>query len=113
MPRRLAYPVLNRRHRINARAGKRDRLAGGATRWVMPIFRKSHKDVEERGDETVEPTTCPHTTLIPRWDNAADVGNLDRAARFLCEGCNREFDAAEAARLRATEAKRVADTMRN
>ena len=79
----------------------------------MPLFRKSPKNVEKRRDETVEPVACPHTTLVPRWDSAADIGNLDRATRFLCEGCNQEFDADEAARLRATEAKRVADTLRN
>ena len=79
----------------------------------MPLFKKSPKDVEERSDEPADTTACPHTTLIPRWENAADIGNLDRATRFLCEGCNSEFDADEARRLRATEAKRVADTVRN
>ena len=79
----------------------------------MPLFRKSPKNVEDRSDEPVEQVACPHTTLIPRWDNAADVGKLDRATRFLCEGCNQEFDAEEADRLRVTEAKRIADTLRN
>ncbi|TAK72488.1 MAG: hypothetical protein EPO22_00520 [Dehalococcoidia bacterium] len=79
----------------------------------MPLFRKSPKNVEDRRDEPADETACPHTTLIPRWDSAADIGDLDRATRFLCEGCNREFDAGEAARLRATEAKRVADTLRD
>ena len=78
----------------------------------MPLFKKS-KGVEERPDEPAETTACPHTTLIPRWENAADIGNLDRATHFLCEGCNSEFDADEARRLRATEAKRVADTVHN
>ena len=77
-------------------AGYRD-VPAAAMRCVMPLFRKSPKNVEGRRDEPVDETACPHTTLIPRWDNAADVGNLDRATRFLCEGCNTEFDARQAA----------------
>jgi hypothetical protein len=78
----------------------------------MPLFKRSPRDVKERAEDAAQ-VACPHTTLIPRWDSAADVGNLDLATRFLCEGCNQEFDAEEAARLRATEAKRVSETLRN
>jgi hypothetical protein len=51
---------------------------------------------------------CPHVALVPRWDNADDIGKADRATSFSCEGCGQTFSPEEARELRMTEAARIA-----
>ena len=50
---------------------------------------------------------CPHTTLIPRWDEAADMGHEARVSSYTCEACQQRFTAQQGQRLRHTEAERV------
>ena len=50
---------------------------------------------------------CPHTTLIPRWDQAADMGHEARVSSYTCEACQQHFTAQQGQRLRQTEAERV------
>src|SRR5690242_17846169 len=42
---------------------------------------------------------CLHTTLIPHWDNAADMGHADKASSFTCEGCGKTLSPDEARAL--------------
>ena len=56
---------------------------------------------------TAEVPTCPHTTLVPRWESVADMGKEDKATAYTCQGCNQQFTPAEGHRLRQTEAERV------
>jgi hypothetical protein len=44
-----------------------------------------------RREATPAPAGCPHTVLLPRWDDVADMGHEDRATSFVCEGCGEEF----------------------
>jgi len=50
---------------------------------------------------------CPHTTLTPRWDSVADMGNTGKVTSYTCQGCNQSFTAAEGQTLLATEAERL------
>jgi hypothetical protein len=50
---------------------------------------------------------CPHTTLTPRWDSIADMGNAEKVTTYTCQSCNQGFTAAEGRALQATEAERV------
>ena len=50
---------------------------------------------------------CPHTTLLPRWDSAADIGKADKASSYTCDTCKQAFTVEAAQALRATEAERV------
>ncbi len=50
---------------------------------------------------------CPHTVLVPRWDNPADLGHEERASGFTCDACQRAFSAAEGHALRQSEAARL------
>ena len=77
----------------------------------MPLFKKSPK-IEGSQERHVEEAACPHTSLVPRWENAADIGDLQRATSFRCDACGSEFNAERARMLRATEARRVARTVR-
>jgi len=52
-------------------------------------------------------TTCPHTALLPRWDNLADMGQLGRVTGYHCDSCGKDFTPAEVQRLRATEGERL------
>ena len=73
----------------------------------MRFLRRKHDDDERRADiETPEPE-CEHVTLIPRWDDARDVGHADRASMYHCEACGAEFTPDEAVGLRETEAARI------
>ncbi|MGE3596960.1 MAG: hypothetical protein AB7N70_15555 [Dehalococcoidia bacterium] len=56
---------------------------------------------------TVNDVECPHIDLGPHWDNAADLGNIDKASGYKCGGCNRLFSIEEARVLRETEVTRL------
>lgn len=52
-------------------------------------------------DEAAAPTPeCAHGALVPRWDNAADMGKADRVSHYYCEGCGSTFSPAEAEHIR-------------
>jgi hypothetical protein len=44
----------------------------------------------------IEAPPCPHTALVPRWDNLEDMGKQDKATSFHCQGCDQVFTAEEA-----------------
>ncbi len=48
-----------------------------------------------------EAPECAHRALVPRWDDAADMGKSDKIARYYCEGCGSEFTVEEASGFRA------------
>ncbi len=50
---------------------------------------------------------CPHVTLVPKWDEAGDIGHEDKASRFDCGTCGASFTPDEAHELRETEAERI------
>jgi len=64
------------------------------------------KDPEPTEVSSLE-VLCPHTVLIPSWDNAADMGPEEKAIRFTCESCHQEFTLVEAKGLRRAEATRL------
>ncbi len=44
---------------------------------------------------------CPHVTLVPNWDMAEDMGDLERLSRYTCEACGAGFSREESDQLRA------------
>jgi hypothetical protein len=56
---------------------------------------------------TPEASPCLHTTLTPRWDSVADMGNAEKVSSYTCQSCNQHFTAAEGQTLLATEAERI------
>jgi hypothetical protein len=56
-----------------------------------------------------EPITvvCPHTILIPHWDNIDDMGKEDLATSFACQSCSETFTAEEAKEVRATAMQKL------
>lgn len=59
----------------------------------------------------VDAAECPHTTLIPRWDSANDIGNEDLAVSYRCEGCGETFSREQAQTLRRNAADRLRGTV--
>ncbi len=55
----------------------------------------------------VEKPPCLHVTLVPKWDNVADMGSEDKASGFTCDACRQTFTGEEGRALRATEATRL------
>jgi transposase-like protein len=53
------------------------------------------------------PPDCPHTALVPHWDDAADMGKEDKITSYKCEACQDTFSHEEGERLKAAEADRV------
>jgi hypothetical protein len=51
---------------------------------------------------------CPHTTLVPKWESLAEMGQDDKASGYTCQGCQRTFTAAEGRDLLRTEGERLA-----
>lgn len=72
--------------------------------WLKKL-RGSREDAP--GPAVVNPPTCPHATLIPRWESADEIGREDLASGFRCDACGEEFTPDQAAFLRATEAARI------
>ncbi len=60
---------------------------------------------------TAEVPPCPHTTLTPRWESVADMGNEEKVTSYTCQGCNETFTAAEGQALKRHEAERVQATL--
>jgi hypothetical protein len=52
-------------------------------------------------------SVCLHTTLTPRWDNVADMGDAEKVSSYTCQSCHQQFTAAEGQTLLATEAERI------
>jgi hypothetical protein len=74
----------------------------------MSCLKFLHRDQEDSAPLPQHGTTeCPHSVLIPHWDNVADMGKTERADSFRCDACHREFTPGEAAALRATEGERL------
>jgi hypothetical protein len=71
-------------------------------------LRLLRKHREDQPAASAEPTTqCEHVTLIPSWDRAEDIGDVDRVSLYRCEACRAEFTLEEAEHLRATEEARL------
>lgn len=76
---------------------------------IAKMFGKS--DSKTTGLDATDNSTCPHTTMTPRWDSVDDIGKHDRATGFRCEGCGQMFSPKDAAMLRSDEASRLQATM--
>ena len=78
---------------------------------MSKLFGKNQEIREEAGPELAAMTSCPHTTLTPRWDRAEDIGHEDRATGFRCEGCGTMFSPDEVRDLRRSESERLRETI--
>jgi hypothetical protein len=47
-----------------------------------------------------ETPECLHAVLVPRWESVQDMGKVDKATRYMCEACHREFTPEEAEKVR-------------
>lgn len=55
----------------------------------------------------VAPPPCPHVTLVPKWQSAADMGHEDKVSGYTCDSCKQSFSTADGRTLLRTEAERV------
>ncbi len=62
---------------------------------------------QEAQAATATTVACPHTVLLPRWDNPEDMGKEEKASGFLCDSCRQTFSPEEARVLRAAEVERL------
>ena len=58
-----------------------------------------------------EVVDCPHALMVPRWESVKDMGHEDRATRYMCEACHKEFTPEEAKQVAATIAERMAASL--
>ncbi len=73
----------------------------------MKLLRRQRDDEEPRAEIEADEPVCEHVTLVPKWDNARDIGRVDQVSGYRCEACGAEFTPDEAVKLRETEAARV------
>ena len=64
-----------------------------------------------RGDSDQSEATatidCAHTTLVPRWDFASDMGNEAKASGYACTACQQTFTVAEGRALQEAFTSRL------
>ena len=49
---------------------------------------------ESRGTSRKDPNlrvNCIHAVVMPRWDNEADTGIMERVTGYRCEGCGSDL----------------------
>lgn len=74
----------------------------------MGFLKKLFGGGKETATESAPVTTqCPHTTLVPRWNTAEDMGKDDKISEYTCESCGSTFSAEEGRRLIAEEEQRL------
>ena len=66
----------------------------------MGVFDKLFGGNGKKESVAVKAPPCPHTALVPRWDNLHDMGSEDRASGFICEACHQEFTPQQASSLK-------------
>ncbi len=83
-------------------------------RKVMDTVGRLRKNAEARpGKGTDRPqSACPHSVLLPVWDNVAYIGNSDRVAAYSCKACRVTVSRHEGQQLCASEANRMRSGMR-
>lgn len=76
------------------------------------LFGKKKEAPAAAADEPA--AECPHGSLGPHWDNAADFGKRDLIAYYVCEACGTKFgrEEGEAAMTKAAETVKVDMSMR-
>ena len=68
------------------------------------LFRKR----EEAPAPAEEPgPVCPHSALIPHWDDPNDMGKPERVSDYRCDACGERFSRRQAERLLNAEAERI------
>jgi hypothetical protein len=78
---------------------------------LKKVFSKSEPENEQT--TAAEPVAeeerpeCMHGVLVARWDNAADLGDQEKASSFTCEACGSTFSPEEARVLRESLADRL------
>jgi hypothetical protein len=57
---------------------------------------------------------CPHGSLVPRWDDPADLGNNEKVSRYLCESCGATLsrDEGERSMTKAADVLRIDEDLR-
>ena len=48
-----------------------------------------------------EPLACPHSVIVPRWDEPQDMGKEERASGYVCHACGAHLTLEDAAEARA------------
>ncbi len=61
----------------------------------------------QKEDETIPDVPCPHGSLVPHWDELADMGKTDAVSYYICESCGGRFSREDGQRLMAEAAERV------
>ena len=75
------------------------------------LFGRDDNGEEQKSIETMEAPSCLHADLAERWDDAADMGKMDRVSAYECRGCHEHFSPAEGQRLQAENEERLKATM--
>src|SRR5207244_560157 len=75
--------------------------------YTMSFLFKRRKETEaEESGPAAEPE-CPHSALVPRWDELADMGKPEKVSRYICESCHQDFSREEGERVLAEQRERL------
>ena len=66
----------------------------------MSLFTQVNRIVTAATDDRDgQARDCPHMTLAPRWDSAADMGIPERVMAYRCDACYAMFSPEEGRQL--------------
>lgn len=65
------------------------------------------KEAQSPAGTAVAEPECLHAALVPRWDNADDMGNAERITSYRCESCHAAISRVEGDRRRAEAAEHL------
>ncbi len=71
------------------------------------LFHKGEKTASPPAAADEAQPVCPHSVLIPHWDDPNDMGKPERVMEYTCDACGERFSRRQAERLRNAEAERI------
>ncbi len=73
----------------------------------MGILQKIFGKEEQAAAEAAPAKECTHSSLVPRWDDPADMGYEDKVTAYTCSSCGESFSPDQKTELERADAERI------
>lgn len=73
----------------------------------MGLFDRLLKRSGKTNVGVTERPECPHSAIVPRWENLEDMGKDDLISGYHCDACGQNFTREEGVRILEEERRRL------